>query len=178
MAFSCNCLFWAPLSSKSTSTTPGVLTTPCCPSVKNVTFTSTLSQQRVTLRVTDLCLGWVPLVRGFNEEKGWRKFVCRVFEQDNFIQSANEAINLAISQWTSLKIKIADIFAAPLLVSPRNNVLGTTAELLHWRRVTAHIWVVLLIDWSKFSANESVIRVSVIARYLEGECWMYYYFNY
>ena len=91
MAFSCNCLFWAPLSSKSTSTTPGVLTTPCCPSVKNVTFTSKLSQQRVTLRVTDLCLGWVPLVRGFKEEKGWRKFVCRVFEQDNF----------SISNWSN-----------------------------------------------------------------------------
>ena len=104
MAFSCNCLFWAPLSSKSTCTTPGVLTTPCCPSVKNVTFTSKLSQQRVTLRVTDLCLGWVPLVRGFREEKGWRKFVCRVFEQNILInQQMKQSILILVNElaWKS-----------------------------------------------------------------------------
>lgn len=77
-AFSCSCLFWAPLSSNNTSTAPGVLTTPCWPSVKNVTPTSTLSQHRVTPRVIDLCLGWALLFRGFNEEKDWRKFVYRV----------------------------------------------------------------------------------------------------
>ena len=75
-------------------------------------------------------------------------------------QSANEAIILAISQSTSLKIKTADIFAAPLLVSPWNDVWGT-AGILHWRRVTAHIWVVLLIGWSYVSANKTVSKASV-----------------
>lgn len=76
-AFSCSCLFWAILSSNNTSTTPGVLTTTCWPSVKNVTLTSTLSQQSVTPRVMDLCLGWAPLLIGFSEANGWKKFVCR-----------------------------------------------------------------------------------------------------
>lgn len=77
-AFSCSCLFWAPLSSNNTSTAPGVLTTPCWPSVKNVTLTSKLSQHSVTPRVIDLCLRWALLLRGFKNEKDWRKFVYRV----------------------------------------------------------------------------------------------------
>ena len=80
-AFSCNCLFWAPLSSNNTSTAPGVLTTPCWPSVKNVTLTSRLSQHSVTPRVIDLCLRWALLLRGFSDEKDWRKFVYRIWKK-------------------------------------------------------------------------------------------------
>ena len=36
-------------------------------------------------------------------------------------------------------------FAMPPLVSPRNNVWGTTAEIPYWWRVTIQIWLVLLI---------------------------------
>jgi len=38
-------------------------------------------------------------------------------------------------------------------VSPRNDVWETSAEIPYWWRVTAQIWAVLLIGWSKFSTN-------------------------
>ena len=41
-------------------------------------------------------------------------------------------------------------FATPPLVSPRNDVWETSAEIPYWWRVTIQIWVVLLIGWSKF----------------------------
>ena len=37
-----------------------------------------------------------------------------------------------------------------LLVSPPNDVRGTSAEIAYWWRVTTQIWVVLLIGWDKF----------------------------
>ena len=40
--------------------------------------------------------------------------------------------------------------ATPPLVSPRNDVWETSAEIPYWWRVTTQIWVVLLIGWSKF----------------------------
>ena len=45
-------------------------------------------------------------------------------------------------------------FATPSVVSPRNDVWETSAEIPYWWRVTAQIWAVLLIGWSKFSANQ------------------------
>ena len=41
-------------------------------------------------------------------------------------------------------------FAAPPLVSSRNDVWETSAEIPYWWRVTTQMWVVLLIGWSKF----------------------------
>ena len=46
-------------------------------------------------------------------------------------------------------------FAAPLLVSPRNDVWETSAEIPYWWRVNTQIWVVLLIGLSKFSTNQT-----------------------
>ena len=37
---------------------------------------------------------------------------------------------------------------------PRNDDWETRAEIPYWWRVTAQIWVVLLIGWSKFSTNQ------------------------
>ena len=46
-------------------------------------------------------------------------------------------------------------FATPTLLSPRNDVWETRAEIGHWWRVTSQIWVALLIGWwSKFPANQ------------------------
>ena len=39
------------------------------------------------------------------------------------------------------------------LVSPRNDIWETSAEIPYWWRVTTQSWVVLLIGWSKFSDN-------------------------
>ena len=51
--------------------------------------------------------------------------------------------------------KTADISRRhPSLVSPRNDGWETSTEIPYWWRVTTHIWVVLLIDWRKFSANQ------------------------
>ena len=44
-------------------------------------------------------------------------------------------------------------FAMPPLLSPRNNVWGTRAEVLYWWSVPIQIWVLLLIGWSKFSTK-------------------------
>ena len=41
-------------------------------------------------------------------------------------------------------------FATSPLVSPRNDVWGTSAEIPYWWRFTTQIWVVLLIGWGKF----------------------------
>ena len=51
--------------------------------------------------------------------------------KQSFLQLVNELA------WK--KKKTADIFAAPPLLSQRNDVWGTTAEIQYWRRVTAHI---------------------------------------
>ena len=45
-------------------------------------------------------------------------------------------------------------FATPSVVSPRNDFWETSAEIPYWWRVTAQIWAVLLIGWSKFSTNQ------------------------
>ena len=42
-------------------------------------------------------------------------------------------------------------FATSPLVSPRNDVWGTSAEIPYWWRVTTQIWLVLLIGWGKFA---------------------------
>ena len=178
MAFSCNCLFWAPLSSKSTSTTPGVLATPCCPSVKNVTFTSKLSQQRVTLRVTDLCLGWVPLVRGFREEKGWRKFVCRVFEQNSLFNKQMKQSFLPLVNELAWKKNCWHFCGAttafPAKWRLRDDSRNSTLTTRHCPDLGSAS------DWLKqiFSQKKIAIRVSVIARCPQGERWLYYYFYY
>ena len=44
-------------------------------------------------------------------------------------------------------------FATPPLVSPRNNVWQTSAEITYWWRVATQIWIVLLIGLSKFLAR-------------------------
>ena len=46
-------------------------------------------------------------------------------------------------------------FATPPLVSPRNDVWATTAEIPYWWRVTTQMWVVLFISLSKFSTNQT-----------------------
>ena len=46
-------------------------------------------------------------------------------------------------------------FATPPLVSPRNDVWETSAEIPYWWRVTTQIWVVLLIGWSKFPTRHN-----------------------
>ena len=43
-------------------------------------------------------------------------------------------------------------FPALSLVSPRNNVWGTSAEISCWSRVTTQMWMVLLIGWRKLLA--------------------------
>ena len=45
-------------------------------------------------------------------------------------------------------------FAMPSVVSPRNEVWETTAEIPYLWRVTSHIWVVLLIGWKSASSNQ------------------------
>ena len=44
-------------------------------------------------------------------------------------------------------------FATSPLVSPRNDVWGTSAEIPYWWRVTTQNWVLLLIGWSKFPSR-------------------------
>ena len=44
-------------------------------------------------------------------------------------------------------------FATPLLVSLQNDVQGATKKFPYWWCITSHIWVVLLIGWSKLSIN-------------------------
>ena len=44
--------------------------------------------------------------------------------------------------------------ATPPLVSPRNDVWETNAERPYYWRVTTQIWVMLLIGWSRLSANK------------------------
>ena len=45
-------------------------------------------------------------------------------------------------------------FATLLLVPPRNDVWETSAQISYWWRVTTQIRIVLLIGWSKISANQ------------------------
>ena len=46
-------------------------------------------------------------------------------------------------------------FVTATVVSPRNDVWQTSAEIPHWGRVTTQIWVVLLIGWSKFPTRQT-----------------------
>ena len=52
---------------------------------------------------------------------------------------------------TNITWESSRLFATPPLVSPRNDVWETSAEILYWWRFTTQIWVVLLIG---FSARE------------------------
>ena len=45
-------------------------------------------------------------------------------------------------------------FATPSVVSPRNTVWETSAEIPYWWRATTQIWVVLLIGWKSASSNQ------------------------
>ena len=66
-------------------------------------------------------------------------------------------------------MKTADISRRhPPLVSPRNDVWGTSAEIPYWWRVTAQIWVVLLIGGSSFSTNHSTNQIWIVTRHLYG----------
>ena len=48
--------------------------------------------------------------------------------------------------------RTGDIFETPATTgSSPKDVCGTSAEIPYWWRVTAQIWIVLLIGWSKFS---------------------------
>ena len=53
-------------------------------------------------------------------------------------------------------------FATQALVSPRNNVWGTRAEIPYWWRVTIQIWVVILIGCAdmeiRFNQSDAVTR--------------------
>ena len=62
-------------------------------------------------------------------------------------------------------------FATPQLVSPRNDVWATTAEILHWWRVTTQIWVVLWLVEANFSSSQpirSTTQIWVVTRHLRG----------
>ena len=41
------------------------------------------------------------------------------------------------------------------LVSLKNEIWGTNIEIPHWRCITIHIWVVLLIGWKFASSNQN-----------------------
>ena len=56
-------------------------------------------------------------------------------------------------------------FATPPLVSPRNDVWETSAEIPYWRRVTTQIWVVLLTGWSKFPKPQAVRPIRSTTQY-------------
>ena len=58
-------------------------------------------------------------------------------------------------------------FATPPLVSPRNDVWETSAEIPYWWRVTTRIWVVLLIGCSKFTTNR--IRSTIQIKVMKGQ---------
>ena len=58
------------------------------------------------------------------------------------------AINHSIISLYSLAWEKSWHLAMPPLVSPRNDVWGTRAEVTYWRYTTTHIWVVLLIGRS------------------------------
>ena len=45
------------------------------------------------------------------------------------------------------------LFATSPVVSGRNDVWETSAEIPYWWRVTTQVWVVLLIGWNKFSTR-------------------------
>ena len=47
-------------------------------------------------------------------------------------------------------------FTMPSLVSSENDVCEMSAEIWYWWRVNTQIWVVLLIVWSKLSANQTL----------------------
>ena len=49
-------------------------------------------------------------------------------------------------------------FATPSLVSPRNDVWETSAEIPHWWRVTTQIWLVLLIGWGNCTSGHRTTR--------------------
>ena len=59
-------------------------------------------------------------------------------------------------------------FTTPSLVSPRNNVWETNAEIPYRWCVTTQIWVVLLIGWSKFSANQTHYQIWAVIRHQYG----------
>ena len=50
------------------------------------------------------------------------------------------------------------LFTTPPLVSPRNDVWATSAEIPYWWRVTTQIWEVLLIGWRQNSPATRPIR--------------------
>ena len=45
---------------------------------------------------------------------------------------------------------------------PANDIWETRAEIPYWWQVTTQIWVVLLVGWSKFSANQNTTQISVV----------------
>ena len=62
-------------------------------------------------------------------------------------------------------------FATPQLVSLRNDVWATTAEILHWRCVTTQIWVVLWLVGANFSSSQpirSTTQIWVVTRHQYG----------
>ena len=54
--------------------------------------------------------------------------------------------------------RCAHYFQAPATQATRNKVWGTSVEIPCWWRVTNHIWIVLLIGWSKISLATRLIR--------------------
>ena len=59
-------------------------------------------------------------------------------------------------------------FAPPPLVSPRNDVWGTSAEIPYWWRVTTQIWVVLRIGGGNFLTNHSTNQIWTVTRHQYG----------
>ena len=58
----------------------------------------------------------------------------------------------------------ADILMTPPLVAPKNDLWGTCAEIQYWWRITTWLWVVLLIEWRKWST----IQICVVTRHQCG----------
>ena len=70
-----------------------------------------------------------------------------------------KSLKKRLSPSSMLKLSISwgnsRLFAMPTPVSTRNDICGTSAEILYWWHVTTRIWVVLLIQgWSKFSTSQ------------------------
>ena len=75
-------------------------------------------------------------------------------------------VNLTIAQ-IILVLEGSRHFATPL-VSPRNGVWKTSAEILRWWRVTTQIWVVLLIGCNTFLPVKSTAQIWAVTSHQYG----------
>ena len=95
-----------------------------------------------------------PFARGFKGLTSWKGLRKRQFETPEFgciYRSENREMTHEVIHILSLYFSLRNqptFRATSPLVSPRNNVWQTSAEILYWWRVTTKNWVVLLIGHS------------------------------